>query len=344
MATTVFRVEKTENYTIISNYHLQDKKLSNKAKGLLTIMLSLPQNWDMTLKGLTSLSSDGIDAIRTTLSELEENGYLARSRSRNSQGQLQCTEYTIREQPCAEYIKNNAPQSTPSQENLDEADTTKENPSDNEKSQIGKSDVAHTGNPDTVQIGKSDMDQVGKSNVVQIGKSNIGKTYIGKSDPINNLPNKDTYSINDSLSNQYPLNSKDNIDKIDEKSKAEALINKRKEYEAILKENIEYDILTDCEDNEYKSFVDLALSVMLDAVTTNKPLLTVKGQEFPAETVKSRLLQITDQQIEYVWFCVKESNKKINKMQNYILTALYNSTFGEDLYFAQRVKEDMQRR
>ena len=328
MATTVFRVEKTENYTIISNYHLQDKKLSNKAKGLLTIMLSLPQNWDMTLKGLTSLSSDGIDAIRTTLSELEENGYLTRSRSRNSQGQLQCTEYTIREQPCAEYIKNDGPQSTPSQKNLDEEDTTKENASDNEKSQIGK----------------SDMDQVGKSNVVQIGKSNIGKTYIGKSDPINNLPNKDTYSINNSLSNQYPLNNKDNIDKIDEKSKAEALTNKRKKYEAILKENIEYDILTDCEDDEYKSFVDLALSVMLDAVTTNKPLLTVKGQEFPAETVKSRMLQITDQQIEYVWFCVKESNKKINKMQNYILTALYNSTFGEDLYFAQRVKEDMQRR
>lgn len=328
MATTVFRVEKTENYTIISNYHLQDKKLSNKAKGLLTIMLSLPQNWDMTLKGLTSLSSDGIDAIRTTLSELEENGYLTRSRSRNSQGQLQCTEYTIREQPCAEYIKNDAPQSTPSQKNLDEEDTTKENASDNEKSQIGK----------------SDMDQVGKSNVVQIGKSNIGKTYIGKSDPINNLPNKDTYSINNSLSNQYPLNNKDNIDKIDEKSKAEALTNKRKKYEAILKENIEYDILTDCEDDEYKFFVDLALSVMLDAVTTNKPLLTVKGQEFPAETVKSRMLQITDQQIEYVWFCVKESNKKINKMQNYILTALYNSTFGEDLYFAQRVKEDMQRR
>lgn len=343
MATTVFRVEKTENYTIISNYHLQDKKLSNKAKGLLTIMLSLPQNWDMTLKGLTSLSSDGIDAIRTTLSELEENGYLTRSRSRNSQGQLQCTEYTIREQPCAEYIKNNAPQSTPSQENLEEADTTKENASDNEKSQMGKSDVAHTENPYTVQIGKSDMDQVGKSNVVQIGKSNIGKSYIGKSDPINNLPNKDTYSINNSLSNQYPLNSKDNIDKIDEKSKAEALINKRKEYEAILKENIEYDILTDCEDNEYKSFVDLALSVMLDAVTTNKPLLTVKGQEFPAETVKSRLLKITDQQIEYVWFCLKESNKKINKIQSYILTALYNSTFGEDLYFTQRVKDDMQR-
>lgn len=72
MATTVFRVEKIENYTTISNYHLQDKNLSNKAKGLLTIMLSLPPNWDMTLKGLVSLSSDGIDAIRTTITELEK--------------------------------------------------------------------------------------------------------------------------------------------------------------------------------------------------------------------------------------------------------------------------------
>ena len=88
MATTVFRVEKIENYTTISNYHLQDKNLSNKAKGLLTIMLSLPPNWDMTMKGLVSLSSDGIDAIRTTITELEKNGYLSRTRGRSELGQL----------------------------------------------------------------------------------------------------------------------------------------------------------------------------------------------------------------------------------------------------------------
>lgn len=83
MATTVFRVEKNKNYTIISNHHLQDKNISLKAKGLLTLMLSLPPNWDMTLNGLVSLSGDGIDSVRSGIKELEKNGYLSRSRGRN---------------------------------------------------------------------------------------------------------------------------------------------------------------------------------------------------------------------------------------------------------------------
>lgn len=308
MATTVFRVKKKDNFTTISNYHLQDKALSNKAKGLLTIMLSLPPNWDMTLKGLTSLSSDGIDAIRSTLSELEENGYLSRSRSRNSQGQLQCTEYTIRELP-------ETPQENGMKETMPEAVT----------------DTADS----------APVNQMGKSDVVQMGFPYVGKTYVGKSDPIKYLTNKDTYSINNYLSNPHHKNSKNNKDEIDEKVKAEILSSERKRAEEILKANIEYDILTDTSDEEYKSFIDLALNIMLDAVTTTRPLVTVKGQEFPAETVRSRLFKITAEQIDYVWHCLNESNKKISKMQNYILTALYNSTFGEDLYFTQRVKEDM---
>ena len=82
--TTVFRVEKKSNYTIISNLHLQDKALSLKAKGMLTLMLSLPEDWDMTLKGLVALSNDGIDSVRSTIKELEEHGYLSRSRGRNA--------------------------------------------------------------------------------------------------------------------------------------------------------------------------------------------------------------------------------------------------------------------
>ena len=71
----VFRIEKTRDYTVMSNYHLRDMSLSLKAKGLLSLMLSLPENWDYTLKGLTTLFSDGIDSIRQGIKELEENGY-----------------------------------------------------------------------------------------------------------------------------------------------------------------------------------------------------------------------------------------------------------------------------
>lgn len=101
MATTVFRVEHDKNFSIISNIHLRDKRLSAKAKGLLTIMLSLPSDWDMTLKGLVSLVSDGTDSVRSGIKELEKNGYLVRYRGRNELGHLQATEYTVYESPKA---------------------------------------------------------------------------------------------------------------------------------------------------------------------------------------------------------------------------------------------------
>ena len=95
----VFRVERNQNYTVMSNYHLRDKSLSLKAKGLLSQMLSLPEDWDYTLAGLARINCEGRDAIRAAVSELEKAGYVTRSRVRNEKGHLQGTEYVIREQP-----------------------------------------------------------------------------------------------------------------------------------------------------------------------------------------------------------------------------------------------------
>ena len=94
----VFRVERTQNYTVMSNYHLRDKGLSLKAKGLLSLMLSLPEDWDYTLSGLARISLEGKDAIRAAVVELEKAGYVTRSRVRNEKGHLLGTEYIIREQ------------------------------------------------------------------------------------------------------------------------------------------------------------------------------------------------------------------------------------------------------
>ena len=95
----VFRVAKTKDYTVMSNYHLKDRRLSLKAKGLLTVMLSLPDSWNYTLHGLTAINQEGVDAIREAVRELEQAGYIVRTRARNAQGQLKGTVYTIYEQP-----------------------------------------------------------------------------------------------------------------------------------------------------------------------------------------------------------------------------------------------------
>ena len=95
----VFRMEKTRDYTVMSNHHLRDKSLSLKAKGLLSLMLSLPEEWDYTTKGLARICKDGVDSICAGVRELEEHGYVIRQRVRNANGQLGAIEYTILEQP-----------------------------------------------------------------------------------------------------------------------------------------------------------------------------------------------------------------------------------------------------
>ena len=94
-----FRVHKTGNFTVMSNYHFKEKKMSLKAKGLLSLMLSLPDDWNYSVSGLVTLSKDGKDSVMSALSELEKFGYLSRERVVNEKGQFAGVEYNIYEQP-----------------------------------------------------------------------------------------------------------------------------------------------------------------------------------------------------------------------------------------------------
>ena len=95
----VFRVEKTRDYTVMANHHLRNTALSLKAKGLLSLMLSLPDNWDYTLKGLAKICRDGVDSIAAGVKELEDSGYIVRKRVRSDNGRMGDMEYTILEHP-----------------------------------------------------------------------------------------------------------------------------------------------------------------------------------------------------------------------------------------------------
>ena len=106
----VFRVEKTRDYTVMANHHLRNTELSLKAKGLLSLMLSLPEEWDYTTKGLACICKDGVDSICAGVRELEEHGYVMRERIRNPNGQLGAIEYTILEQPRTSEPKREKPE------------------------------------------------------------------------------------------------------------------------------------------------------------------------------------------------------------------------------------------
>ena len=105
----VFRVERTQNYTVMSNYHLRDRRLSLKAKGLLSLMLSLPEDWDYTLSGLSRISLEGKDAIRAAVVELERAGYVQRRQTTDRDGKFSSNEYIIRERPTPQELPPKGP-------------------------------------------------------------------------------------------------------------------------------------------------------------------------------------------------------------------------------------------
>lgn len=121
----VFRVEKNRGYTVMSNFHLKDTSLTLKAKGLLSMMLSLPDEWNYTTRGLAAICKEGVDSIGSALRELEKQGYIIRNQLRDSRGRISDTEYIIYEQPQHNPDTPAPDTDTPDTENpyLDNSDT-----------------------------------------------------------------------------------------------------------------------------------------------------------------------------------------------------------------------------
>ena len=148
----VFRVEKNKGYTVMSNHHLRNKELSLKAKGLLSQMLSLPEDWDYTLAGLSLINRESIDAIRTAVWELEKAGYITRRQGRDEKGKMTAIEYTIYEQPqppaldCP--VLENPTADKPILENPTPDNPTSENPTqlnkDIQKTNLSKKEKSNT--------------------------------------------------------------------------------------------------------------------------------------------------------------------------------------------------------
>ena len=108
---TVMRIHKTKNFTVMSNHHFKEKKMSLKAKGLLSLMLSLPDDWNYSISGLVKLSKDGKDSVMTALAELEKFGYLTRVQLYNEKGQFNGIEYNIYEEPQTDSAVSEMPNS-----------------------------------------------------------------------------------------------------------------------------------------------------------------------------------------------------------------------------------------
>ena len=143
----VFRIERTRDYTVMSNHHLRNANLSLKAKGLLSMMLPLPEDWNYTTRGLAKICKEGVDAIGAALRELEAAGYIVRHKLRDRQGRISDTEYVIYEQPQLRKPDTDSPDT----ENpyMDKPDTEKPAELNIEKSNTQKS-ITHGSSTDSI--------------------------------------------------------------------------------------------------------------------------------------------------------------------------------------------------
>ena len=162
----VFRIERTRDYTVMSNHHLRDKALSLKSKGLLSMMLSLPEDWNYTTRGLAKICKEGVDAIGGALRELEAAGYIVRHQLRDRQGRISDTEYVIYEQPQPKAPDMPHPDTagpdtaSPDTENpyLDKPDTEKPAELNIEKSNTQKS-ITHGSSTDSIPFREKTADK-----------------------------------------------------------------------------------------------------------------------------------------------------------------------------------------
>ena len=303
----VFRVEKTRDYTVMANHHLKNRALTLKAKGLLSLMLSLPEDWDYTLKGLSLISVEGIDAIREAVRELECAGYIIRSRERNGKGQLKGTEYVIYEKP-------HSSEAPPGGEKPAQENPTLDNPTQ-EKPILGSPALA-----EPIQENPTQLNTKG----------------------LNTYP-ENTQTVNPHGANPYPSNQNPSYRATgserspgwDEMGYDEAV-----RYREMVRENLEYDLLVqDRKTNRER--LDEIVDLIIETLCSTKPTICVSGDDYPASLVKEKLLRLTSTHMDYVFECLDKNTTYVRNIKKYLLATLFNAPSTIDSYYSALVNHDL---
>lgn len=302
-----FRVQKTRDYTVMSNYHFNDTRLSYKAMGILSKMLSLPDDWTFTLADLANRAKDGIDSVRAGIKELEQAGYITREQSRNKAGHFDKNVFNVYEKP-QNTISSKEPEETP------KAYTNKKKSTKNKPSLENPTAAEPLlENPSTV-------------------KSSTENPML-----------LNTNKLNTNINNQSIYQSKDIDKKIDRQIEADKKLSQQYEqYKHIFKANISYD--TFVQGNDDVELIDEIIDIATETLAFQEKAVKINNNLVPADIVKKRLLELKKDDIDYVLFAFTRNTTKIHNIKAYILTSLYNAPTTKNHYFAAAVKSDFAER
>ena len=333
----VFRIERTRNYTVMSNRHLRDMSLSLRAKGLLSQMLSLPEDWDYTLAGLARINAEGKDAIRAAIRELEGAGYIVRRRARDARGCLRGTEYVIFEQP------------QPCDESAEDNNNAEENTEDDtqETATAAADGVFFSPSPTLAEpaleeptLEKPTLEKPTLGNPTQLNKDS---TKYGENKILTSR------SIDSILFPSLPPQAAEKAETCPREAKGRETRRERKAtvcvqeldaWREVIREQIDYDNLL--KDRPFDAGqVDELVELVVETVCSRKETLRVRGESLPQAVVKSRLLKLDGGHIRFVLDCLRENTTKVRNIRQYLLATLYNAPFTVESHYAAQVSHDL---
>lgn len=330
---SIFRVEKNKNYTVISNYHLRDKNLSLRTIGLLSIILSLPEDWDYSQAGLAAIVKDGVDSVRSGIQELEKYGYLERERERDENGRMRGTIYRVYETPkdkrdeltttktygAGESDKNNQEQSSPKVDEPTSDSPILENPT--------------LVNP---RLETPTLDEPTLGTTRQLSKDILNTDLSNK-----DLPSKDKQNTDSTNQSIYQSNNHDDrtMDGPNDSEYREAL-------EEIIKSNVGYSLferkIQSLEEQLDSGAIDLfdydnaamtynlktvnqVVDYMLDILTSlNNDPIKIGDELISRNMVKAKLHKVDFVKMKRVVFELN-TNMTIKNPKKYAISMLYNS-------------------
>lgn len=333
----VFRVERTHDFTVMSNYHLRDRALSLKAKGLLSLMLSLPEDWDYTLAGLARICQEGRDAIRGAISELERAGYVQRRQTTDEAGKFSVNEYLIRERPSSQ----------PAEELPDGEDSAGEPLPEEDLPAAPGEDGDEFAAPE-----EGDSSALPLSGFPATGNPSADKPSAGFPTERNkDTRNKEKQNTDPQSTPSFPFpfppspSSRSGQGRQKGRSRQGRGAMSREELDACrarIRENIGYrDYVRDHPWNSGQ--VDELVELMAEAACSKRDTLRVAGEEVPQGLVRERLLAFTGEHLVYVLDCLGRNTSQVRNVRQYLITALFNAPVTMENGYAAQVSHDLYR-
>lgn len=375
MASYYQRVKRTSGYTIMSNYHLRDMNLSLKASGLLSLVLSLPEDWKYSVRGLTAIVKEGESAVKSALQELEQHGYLRRTEIRTESGKFQGLEYIFLEYPGQlEDLQNPNGQEQTIQNmqkkmaqkmqinTQDSLDNTYEVPGKAAIVDINQTDTAYPTTENrklkTPQV-ENPLTENQQSKTPRVenpltenqhdentagGKSTCRKSTVEKPEVENPTADK---PIADNRRQIIKDINKDIYISINQSNHNIPQIEKRlidqidvmETYRDMIRNNIGYATFSAAEKGKVDDLVNLMVETLMLQDSENKTI-RIAGEKKPVSVVKSVFLNLDMSHIRYVLESLNNTTSHITNIKSYLLTALYNAPLTINNYYQAKVNHD----